>query len=627
MKRLKQSTAAKLIAAILLAALVTAFFAAGTAVILASEWGMYEVGYDAARERMLDTVGMERVWDTGLEYDNYNNNPENIYRDSGFTFKLYDENKKLIYDGLKGRKTVWQSALTPYSVWKSSSPTGADPVESKVFIEGFILEDIPATDSFLNSCFKAFDLCYAYRDTAIVTLGVTLLAGILLFVFLMAAAGHRPDGTVRGGFVERIPFDVLTCAAAFAVIACIAMFAECLNLLQRALVPGLALCAAFVMAGSLIYIVWCMDFAVHIKLRDTLRSCLVWRICAWLVRLIKKPLGMALEVLKNLPLIPKAGLIVAGILFVEFIWIAAFGNGEVLIGWLLERLVLVVLTLYTLLCMKRLLAAGKEIAGGNLSSKVDTDKMYGPLKEHAESLNNITDGLNNAVSESMKSERLKTELITNVSHDIKTPLTSIVNYVDLLEKEQPENERMREYLEVLSRQSARLKKLIEDLIEASKASTGSLTVNLEPCILNVLIEQVSGDYAERLEAKALELIVTKPDESVTIMGDGRHMWRIFDNLLNNICKYAKPGTRVYINLDSRDKRAEVIFRNISENRLNVSGNELAERFVRGDASRNTEGSGLGLSIAQSLTNLQNGKMTVGVDGDLFKVTLEFPLKD
>ena len=186
---------------------------------------------------------------------------------------------------------------------------------------------------------------------------------------------------------------------------------------------------------------------------------------------------------------------------------------------------------------------------------------------------------------------------------------------------------MREYLAVLSRQSARLKKLIEDLIEASKASTGSLTVNLEPCILNVLIEQVSGDYAERLEAKALELIVTKPDESVTIMGDGRHMWRIFDNLLNNICKYAKPGTRVYIDLDSRDKRAEVIFRNISENRLNVSGNELAERFVRGDASRNTEGSGLGLSIAQSLTNLQNGKMTVGVDGDLFKVTLAFPLKD
>ena len=215
MKRLKQSTAAKLIAAILLAALVTVFFAAGTVVILASEWGMYEVGYTAARERMLDTVGMERVWDTGLEYANYQMDPEYIYRDSGFTFKLYDENKKLIYDGLKGRKTVWQSALTPYSVYKSSSPTGADATESKVFIEGFILEDIPATDSFFNSCFKAFDLCYAYKTAAIVTLGVMLLAGILLFIFLMAAAGHRPDGTVRGSFVERIPFDVLTVALGF----------------------------------------------------------------------------------------------------------------------------------------------------------------------------------------------------------------------------------------------------------------------------------------------------------------------------------------------------------------------------------------------------------------------------
>lgn len=231
--------------------------------------------------------------------------------------------------------------------------------------------------------------------------------------------------------------------------------------------------------------------------------------------------------------------------------------------------------------------------------------------------------MSRAVEERMKSERFKTELITNVSHDIKTPLTSIINYVDLLEKEKLDNPKAEEYLEVLERQSARLKKLIEDLMEASKASTGNLAVHLERLEAGVFLVQTVGEFEEKTMASNLELLIQKPETPVYIMADGRHFWRVIDNLMNNICKYAQPGTRVYINLEVSGEEVLMTFRNTSRYALNISSEELMERFVRGDSSRNTEGSGLGLSIAQSLMELMNGKMELYVDGDLFKVVLHF----
>ena len=234
-----------------------------------------------------------------------------------------------------------------------------------------------------------------------------------------------------------------------------------------------------------------------------------------------------------------------------------------------------------------------------------------------------------AVEERTRSEHFKTELITNVSHDLKTPLTSIVNYTALLkaeqEKEQPDETKMREYTEILERQSAKLRKLTEDLVEASKASTGNL--KCEPVLLDVgeLITQAAGEYAERFDAKKLEMIIREPEGAVNIMADSRHMWRIFDNLLGNIAKYALEGTRVYISLYAQEGRATAIFRNTSKYELKLDPAELSERFVRGDASRHTDGSGLGLSIAKSLAELQGGTLDVVTDGDLFKVILTFPL--
>ena len=277
-----------------------------------------------------------------------------------------------------------------------------------------------------------------------------------------------------------------------------------------------------------------------------------------------------------------------------------------------------------LLHMKLLHEGGERVASGDMSQPIDTSRMLWKFKEHGENINKVSDGIALAVNERMKSEHFKTELITNVSHDIKTPLTSIINYVDLIKKENISDEKVQGYVEVLDRQSARLKKLIEDLMEASKASTGNLAVNLEECDVEVLLTQVVGEFEERLEKNQLEVVVSKPDYPVKMMADGRHMWRVLDNLLNNACKYSLPGTRVYISLYQEKEEAIIIFKNISKTALNIPSEELMERFVRGDSSRNTEGSGLGLSIAQSLTELMHGSMKLEIDGDLFKVTLRFP---
>lgn len=505
-------------------------------------------------------------------------------------------------------------------------------------LKGYVLADIPR-DSEIYVASRLMGVANNHRYDLLAAAVGTGLAIIALFVFLMVAVGRRkPDGAVTTTWVERIPFDIYT-------VAMLALGAGCLGIMVtiaenwRMDTALVVLMGVTLMALVAVVVLWCMSFALRLKLKTAIRSCLCWRVIAWCWRVLKKLFAWCKKVLyalvadvKMLPLLPRVILIAFVILAVEFLYIInAQDTGVQLFGWFVERAVIIVLGVYVAAAIKRLLKAGDEIANGNMQHRVDTTRMRGALKQHGENLNRITDGMNKAIAERVKSERFKTELITNVSHDIKTPLTSIVNYVDLLEKEQIENENAKEYLKVLSRQSARLKKLIEDLIEASKASTGNLAVKPERCELGVMLAQTAGEYADKLNAAGLELIIDKPEENVFIMADRQQLWRVFDNLMNNICKYSLSGTRVYLKLQ-RDTRmngdalhpsAVVTFRNISRMRLNVNEDELLERFVRGDSSRNTEGSGLGLSIANSLTELQNGKMTLVVDGDLFKVQLSF----
>lgn len=288
--------------------------------------------------------------------------------------------------------------------------------------------------------------------------------------------------------------------------------------------------------------------------------------------------------------------------------------------------VLVLVGLYFVLRQfVRLQAGVKKLAEGELTHKVDTQHLHGPFRVYAENLNDISAGMMVEVERRMKSEHLKTELLTNVSHDIKTPLTSIINYVDLLKKQDIEPEEAKEYVEVLERQSYRLKKLLEDLIEASKAATGNIAAELAPTDAAELLRQAEGEYNERLKEQQLIPILRIDTETCSILADGRLLWRVFDNLLGNIVKYAMPGTRVYLELLQKDDRCVITIRNISRDELGIEAEELMERFVRGDAARATEGSGLGLSIARSLTECMKGGFDLVLDGDLFKVILDFPL--
>lgn len=327
---------------------------------------------------------------------------------------------------------------------------------------------------------------------------------------------------------------------------------------------------------------------------------------------------------RNGSLIGKASIFITIVFFVEFFVLLEFDYCRNVLPWFFfYKLIEVPLTILLLIQMNTLQSGAKRVASGNLAQPIDTGKMFWEFKKHGQYINQSGEGISLAVEERMKSERLKTELITNVSHDIKTPLTSIINYVDLIKKQDITDETLLEYIDVLDRQSARLKKLIEDLMEASKASTGNLTCNMEDCNLDVFLGQLMGEFEEKLNQIGLELILTKPEEVLYILADGRHLWRIMDNLMNNIYKYSLPYSRVYINVEKTGQIVTIILKNISKSQLNISSDELMERFVRGDSSRNTEGNGLGLSIAQSLTELMGGILKLDIDGDLFKVTLQF----
>ncbi len=265
----------------------------------------------------------------------------------------------------------------------------------------------------------------------------------------------------------------------------------------------------------------------------------------------------------------------------------------------------------------------KEIYEGKENVVIASEDLEKSLKEMAEYINDIARGFSNAIEKSLKSERMKTELITNVSHDIKTPLTSIINYVDLLKKEEMPNDRAREYLEVLDNKSQRLKRLTEDLVEASKASSGNIKLNIEKLNVKELMKQISGEFEDKFQERRLELNLTMPEEDCIIEADSRYLYRVIENMYANVVKYALEASRVYVDIVPVENELQIQIKNISKERLNITADELMQRFVRGDSSRNTEGSGLGLSIAQSLTELQGGKFSIYLDGDLFKVIIQF----
>lgn len=472
---------------------------------------------------------------------------------------------------------------------------------------------------------------YEWRYTVPVLIVLSLLVALLCVIFILCGAGHRngKEGIVPGVFT-RVWFDIYTGVFVCGFgLGCALMVEGTYAFGSIGLYAWMGLMVSALTVWSTLYL---QELALRLKMGGLLKHTLVYVVCRWCFRAGKKFGRFLIMLIKGIPLVITTVIIFAGVCIVELFGMLVFVDSyflceELLALWFVEKLVLFPVVLYVALLCKKLQQGSEALAEGNLSYHVDTSKMFLALKEHGDNLNRISHGMTNAVEERMKSERLKTELITNVSHDLKTPLTSIINYSDLLGTENLSKEQVAEYAEVLHRQSKRLKKLLEDLVEASKATTGNLEVHLEACQVGVLLTQAAGEYEEKFNEKQLTLLTTQPEEPVYVMADGRHLWRVFDNLLNNIYKYAQENSRVYLTLEKREGTACVIFRNMSKYALNISAEELEERFVRGDKSRHMEGNGLGLSIAKSLVELQNGKMQIVTDGDLFKVILEFKVEE
>ena len=543
----------------------------------------------------------------------------------------------------------------------SDTPT---PGSTTFYIVNTALKDgLPEQDEIAMIVF-ALQTLYGVRR-AVLPIGIAAaIIALICFISLMATAAHRPrTEELFGSPTEKFPLDlalIIYVAAAAITLGLIIECASWSDLLMFVLIAAALVVFDCVLLGLLI------EFAARLKRHTLLRTGMFYNF----FRVVGKGLahvgrGLA-DFGHHLPLIWKTVLIIIGVTVLEAVMFGVFVIGMwepegFLVFAVIEKIIVIPIVITAVISMRKLQKGGRALAAGDLAYHTDTRRMHWDLKEHGENLNNIAGGMAIAVEERMKSERMKTELITNVSNYIKTPLTSVINYASLIGEEAAACSRaaeeasaeagaagnaeagaadtvactaerrakLAEYSEVLVRQSDRLKRLLEDLVEASKAQSGTLDVNLMPCDAGVFLTQADGEYEEKLRAAALSLVVKQPDHPVMIMADGRRMWRIFDNLMNNVCKYAQPDTRVYMSLEERagenGAEAVIVLKNTSRDALDMTEEELMERFVRGDEARSTDGNGLGLSIAKSLAELQGGSLHLEIDGDLFKAVLEFPV--
>ncbi len=521
----------------------------------------------------------------------------------------------VIYDNHRGGDRALDIEET---YWPVDEETGDTKV--RLSLTYYVDPDLPVRDE-VYQIYRLYQTMDRLEGRAIPLLLLCALAELFLVVYLARTAGRRP-GTeeVLPGWQEHIPFDLYLAADFLLGVGLVWLGSEALSSMGWSDLPltGALLLACIFAGAALLGALW-MTFCARMKLGKWWCNTVTYLVLRLLWRVLKA-VGRGIRgAARALPMVWRT--ILGGCVLVVLLTALAVNRAY---GALLAVLILLALAAcWVAVQLRRLQKAGQALAAGDLSAQVNTRGMVWDLKRHGEDLNAVGRGMSIAVEEQLKSERLKTELITNVSHDIKTPLTSIVNYVDLLQRPHtPEQEA--EYLEVLARQSRKLKKLTEDLVEMSKASAGSLPCRPAPRRVKELVEQAVGEYADRLAAAGLEPVLSLPEDGAACMADGALIWRVLDNLLGNACKYAQPGTRLYIDGRADGRTVTLSFKNISRDALNISADELMERFVRGDVSRSTEGSGLGLNIAKSLMELQGGSLSLSINGDLFKAQLTLP---
>lgn len=676
MKNIKSNFILKFIAVILVSISVTAMLFSSLCFVFGTQHGAFLDG-KRQKDGKTELYRQQLVRITSNIANNFEFNDRNdknpwFYRDytENVMFEISNENGEVIYstvdDSKYQLKDGYEREYYFGPIFEEEEVTYTDPytdeygiertevitkTESKVVEEGkyvsyyvttYLKENITEHDLFYVVG-EFFDFVAREKSSIEITFIVSFIVNIIAFVFLMCAAGHKKgEEDIHISRFDKFPLDILTVIfgggiVGLAYIICViqdsvlyrGMSYTLLNILSIYKL-AFVVCALCVFTAVFLLTILAMTIAVRFKTKTVIKSTILYKVIYKIFKFcyngMKSLCKFIIHSLKTLPLVWKTILITAVIGIIFFVCFAGAYESEIFIvfGMLFTMACCGALILVSIV-LKDIQKGTKEVVNGNTAKKIDTKYMIGDIKDHAENINSINDGIAKAVEQRMKSERFKTELITNVSHDIKTPLTSIINYVDLLEKEDIDNEKAQEYIEVLSRQSTRLKKLIEDLIEASKASTGNLAVHTTKFEIGILLSQALGEYEEKFKNSDLDVVLTKPDGDISVTADSRHVWRIFDNVFNNIVKYAMPHTRVYIDVTENNGNVEIQFKNISREQLNITGEELMERFVRGDSSRNTEGSGLGLSIAKNLAHLQHGAFNIQIDGDLFKVNFTLPL--
>lgn len=386
------------------------------------------------------------------------------------------------------------------------------------------------------------------------------------------------------------------------------------------------ICGTYTMAW---FLIGYLSLVRRIKAGTLWKNSLIRKVLKWIGKCSGKLADFARAFSRNTAEKIKVLLVGGAFLFLQFLIIGCVfsGAGVFLLALMAVDVAVMIFAIRKADGLDLIMDGLKKISDGELQYKIKTDTLTGKQKVMAEYINNIGSGLDAAVENSLKKERMQTELITNVSHDLKTPLTSIINYVDLMKRENPTDPKIQEYLRILDEKSQRLKVLTEDVVEASKASAGNIKLEMNDIDFVEMVQQVIGEFEEKFQEKNLTMMVHFTDEPSIIYADGQRMWRVLENVFGNVVKYAMEGTRVYAEISNRNKKVTFSLKNISAQPLNISADELTERFIRGDVARNTEGSGLGLSIAKSLTELQGGEFKLYLDGDLFKVMITFVAKN
>ena len=476
---------------------------------------------------------------------------------------------------------------------------------------------------------KSIEMLRPYENSFYILMPICTALTVLILLYLIVSIGHKKGtkGIATSDF-DKIPLEI------------IGFIGICIIGLVFILLAQEVDTTEFELIISLLFTVYFTIFIVGIIIFDTIikriKSRTFWKttLVGKIVIILLKPIHKFEKFMEEVRgtskyfsnAITKFIIFVCIEVFLAFIVFILFNSSEPFIFLLLEFILVAFFVqrmVKAIVNYDKIEKKLKEMYEGDNQTQLDKNQFLPVFNQSITYLNDISNGLENAIQDRMKSERLKTELITNVSHDIKTPLTSIINYVDLIKQENIQNEKVKEYIEILDNKSQRLKKLIEDLVEASRVSTGNVKLNLEKINIVELINQAVGEFEDKFESKGLDIVINSNENEIFIFADSRYMYRIIENLFSNISKYALQNSRVYIDIQKVDDKVYIKMKNISKDKLNIPAEELMQRFVRGDKSRTTEGSGLGISIAQNLTEIQNGKFNLIIDGDLFKTELEF----